>query len=321
MADYQAKNIPIFPDVNDVPIAPTTESGGNISHFYNLYNQLVDDLEVNINDLEDNIATVDEIAGDGFDIARNLDARVYDYYYYHINPNKNYIIFQNNNTTFNLGTHNLGAGSNSIGNIPANGELFRIIAEGNLTNFQDIRWEIGGNFLLFSKVADYLNGAIWWFYDTSQAYSDPFGYSPPQVTKNDVINVITNDAQTNISFKLEMTVYSTPSNQVFSLETFEFPERDTVLQDGINVATIGTIPKTGKLQQILIDNIADGFNTYFSVDGGNNVLSFDDFRAISNGYLWIISDDGSQSVTQGQELIMQAPESELGFTVTLYIYG
>ena len=51
------------------------------------------------------------------------------------------------------------------------------------------------------------------------------------------------------------------------------------------------------------------------------MLSFDDFRAISNGYLWIISDDGSQSVTQGQELIMQAPESELGFTVTLYIYG
>ena len=94
MADFQAKKIPIFSDVNDVPIAPTANSGGNISHFYDLYNQLVDDLEENINDLENNIATIDEIAGDGFDQAQNLDARVYDYYYYYINPNKNYIIFQ-----------------------------------------------------------------------------------------------------------------------------------------------------------------------------------------------------------------------------------
>ena len=148
MADYQAKKIPIFPDINDVSIAPTADSGGNISHFYDLYNQLVDDLEENITDIE-------EIAGDGFDLAQTLDARVYDYYYYHITPNKNYIIFQNNNTNFDLGTHNLVSGTNSIGNIPANGELFRIVANGSINNFADIQWEIGGNILNVTKVASY----------------------------------------------------------------------------------------------------------------------------------------------------------------------
>ncbi len=328
MADFQAKKIPIFSDVNDVPIAPTANSGGNISHFYDLYNQLVDDLEENINDLENNIATIDEIAGDGFDQAQNLDARVYDYYYYYINPNKNYIIFQNNNTSFDLGNHDLVSGSNTIGNIPANGELFRIIAKGNINNFADIQWEIGGNVLSSAKVASYSTGGIWWFYDISQLYRDPYGFTPPGVTENDAINLITTSTETSINFKLEMTVYSTepstpptPPTPEPTLETFEFSGINTIEQNGIHQATVGTIPKTGKLEKIAINDILEGYDTYFSLDGGSTVLTFDAFEIATEGYQWTISDDGSQDVTQGQELIFQTITEELNRTVTLYIYG
>ncbi len=322
MADFQAKKIPIFSDVNDVPIAPTANSGGNISHFYDLYNQLVDDLEENINDLENNIATIDEIAGDGFDQARNLDARVYDYYYYHITPNKNYIIFQNNNTNFDLGTHNLVSGTNSIGNIPANGELFRIVANGSINNFADIQWEIGGNILNVTKVASYSTGGIWWFYDISKLYPDLYGYTPPEVTENDAINLITTNVETNINFRLEMTIYSVDPTPAPTLEVYEFSGINTIDLGGGNYGGIvGTIPKTGKLQKIAVNDINNGYDTFFSIDGGNSVLTFNAFEIATEGYQWTISDDDSQDVTQGDELTFQTTAEELNRTFYLYIYG
>ena len=315
MVDYQAKRIPIFPDINDVPIAPTETSGGNISHFYDLYNQLVDDLEEHITELEG-------IAGDGFNIAQNLDARVYDYYYYHITPNKDYIIFQNNNTSFDLGNYDLVSGSNTIGNIPANGELFKIIAEGNITNFDNIQWEIGGNVLSSAKVASYSTGGIWWFYDISKLYPDPYGYTPPGVTENDAINLITTNVETNINFRLEMTIYSVDPTPAPTLEVYEFSGINTIDLGGGNYGgTVGTIPKTGKLQKIAVNDIGDGYGTFFSTNGGNSVLTFDAFEIATEGYQWTISDDDSQDVTQGQELSFQTTAEELNRTVTLYIYG
>ncbi len=103
MADYQAKKIPIFTGINDTPKAPDSLEGGNISHFYDLYNQLIDDLE-------EDVGEVQEIAGDALDIAENADSSSYDYYYYYTLPNRNYIIFQNHNTSFNLGNHDLNPG-------------------------------------------------------------------------------------------------------------------------------------------------------------------------------------------------------------------
>lgn len=317
MADFQAKKIPIFSDVNDVPIAPTANSGGNISHFYDLYNQLVDDLEESITDVE-------EIAGDGLATAENADASAYDYYYYTALPNRNYIIFQNNNTSFDLGNHDLVSGSNTIGNIPANGELFKIIAEGNITNFDNIQWEIGGNVLSSAKVASYSTGGIWWFYDISKLYPDPYGYTPPEVTENDAINLITTNVETNINFRLEMTIYSVDPTPAPTLEVFEFSGINAVDPEGIGntfIATVGTIPKTGKLQKIAIDSIFEGYDTFFSLDGGNNVLTLDSFEIATEGYQWVVSNDGSQDVTQGQELIFTTISEELNRTVYLYIYG
>ncbi len=315
MADFQAKKIPIFSDVNDVPIAPTANSGGNISHFYDLYNQLVDDLEESITDVE-------EIAGDGLDTAQYADASAYDYYYYTALPNRNYIIFQNNNTSFDLGNHDLVSGSNTIGNIPANGELFRIIAEGNITNFVNIQWEIGGNALTVTKVASYSTGGIWWFYDISKLYRDPYGYTPPGVTENDAINLITTNVETNINFRLEMTIYSVDPTPAPTLEVYEFSGINTIDLGGGNYGgTVGTIPKTGKLQKIAIDNIGDGYGTFFSTTGGNTVLTFDAFETATEGYQWTISDDDSQDVTQGDELTFHTTAEELNRTFYLYIYG
>ncbi len=317
MADFQDKKIPIFTDVNDVPVAPTADRGGNISHFYDKYNQLVDDLEEHITDVE-------ELAGDGFDLARNADASAYDYYYYNSLPNKNYIIFQNHNTSFNLGNHDLNLGETRIGTIPANGELFRIIAEGEINNYQDILFKVSNVSLNVPKFAFYGTGAIWWFYDIAKDYNDPYNGNSIIVTEGEIINVVTSTAETNINFKLEMNVYATLATQQSTptLEVFEFSQLSTVPQpDNTDVAVIGIIPKTGKLQKIVIDNIANGFNTFFSKDGGNNVLSFDSFEAISNGYQWLITDDDSQDVVQGQQLTMQALEEELGFTINLYILG
>ena len=52
MADYQSNKVQIFPNVNDIPIAPTSSTGGNISHLYNLYNTLIDLIETDISTLQ-----------------------------------------------------------------------------------------------------------------------------------------------------------------------------------------------------------------------------------------------------------------------------
>ncbi len=57
MADYQSNKVEIFPNINDIPVAPTSSTGGNISHLYNLYNSLIDLLETDINTLQNTSVT------------------------------------------------------------------------------------------------------------------------------------------------------------------------------------------------------------------------------------------------------------------------
>jgi hypothetical protein len=65
MTDYSLYKVPIFQGINDVPIAPTATKGGNISHFYSLYNQLIDDLLSTSNSatLESLISQTNGLAG------------------------------------------------------------------------------------------------------------------------------------------------------------------------------------------------------------------------------------------------------------------
>ena len=56
MVDYQNRKVPIFTGINDAPIAPTSTSGGNISHLYDLFNTLIDLLEADITTIASNAA-------------------------------------------------------------------------------------------------------------------------------------------------------------------------------------------------------------------------------------------------------------------------
>ncbi len=171
MVDYSNKKVPIFSGINDQPIAPTANSGGNISHLYDLYNQVLDILTTDITNIEGQIAAI-------------------------------------------------------------NNQL-----------------------------------------------------NPPEPT----------------------------------LETFEFSGVNATEVDGQYLGTVGTIPKTGKLQKIAIDNIGDGYGTFFNVDF--NVKSYDAFETATEGYQWTISDDGSQEVSEGEILNFETTGAELDRTVYLYIYG
>ncbi len=121
-----------------------------------------------------------------------------------------------------------------------------------------------------------------------------------------------------------MTIYSVDPTPAPTLEVFEFSGINAVDPEGIGstfIARVGTIPKTGQLQKIAIDSIFEGYDTFFSLDGGNNVLTLDTFEIATEGYQWVISDDGSQDVTQGQELTFTTISEESNRTVYLYIYG
>ena len=58
MADYQSNKVLIFSGINDIPVAPSSTSGGNISHLYSLYNSLIDLLQTDIDTLQ-NTTVVD----------------------------------------------------------------------------------------------------------------------------------------------------------------------------------------------------------------------------------------------------------------------
>ncbi len=316
MVDYQAKKIPIFPNINDIPKAPDSLEGGNISHFYDLYNQLIDDLEEDIGNADDQASSASETAN-------RLDASLYNYYYYYILPNRSYILFQNQTVSFDLGNHTLSTGETVIGTIPAQGEIFRIQAKGQLSNPANLSFQVGVVNIVIPKVVFYNNGAIWWVYDVSQLYADPYRSPGFIVEEGTEIKVISTTEETDINFLLEMAVYAFPPlpPQQQSLEEYVFSGLNTIDNQGTFEATIGIIPKTGKLQKIEISDIFDGYGTFFSINGGNTVLSYDAFETSPNGYQWTITDDDSQDVAQGQTLTMQTNAETLNFTIYLHIFG
>lgn len=61
---YDNKKVPIFSGINDTPIAPTASSGGNISHFYNLYNGFFEDVKGTVDALWADIGTLFEAVYD-----------------------------------------------------------------------------------------------------------------------------------------------------------------------------------------------------------------------------------------------------------------
>ncbi len=171
MADYNSYKIQIFPGINDVSVYPSATSGGNISHFYDNFNQLIDALNSSITNIENEIAAINAL-------------------------------------------------------VPA----------------------------------------------------------PEPV-----------------------------------LDIYEFVNINALSEAGEYRGTVGTIPKTGRLQKIVIDDLADGYGTFFIVDG--NYLTYETFETVQEGYQWTFFDDSSSDVTQGQEIILDTTGSEINRTIYLHILG
>lgn len=87
MAEYQNFKIPIFTGINDTPKLPTAQQGGNISHFYDEYNKLVDLLETDVSAIQtkilkiaineiniaDNSTTINGVANQVLNIQNSVD--------------------------------------------------------------------------------------------------------------------------------------------------------------------------------------------------------------------------------------------------------
>ncbi len=58
MADLQGFKVDIFTGINDEIIAPTSSSGGNISHLYNRFNALIDTVQTELNYLKVEVAAL-----------------------------------------------------------------------------------------------------------------------------------------------------------------------------------------------------------------------------------------------------------------------
>lgn len=53
MADYQSYKIPVFPNINDRPTAPTANAPGNGSHLIAQYNEALDAIAGDITHLQE----------------------------------------------------------------------------------------------------------------------------------------------------------------------------------------------------------------------------------------------------------------------------
>ncbi len=97
MEGFEDLKISIFPGVNDIPIAPTTTTGSNISHIHQQFNNLIDSVVTGNQELQDSIYYN------------------YDYFYDYCSSNKGFI--NANSTTI---SNNRAYHDNVTGNIQTN---------------------------------------------------------------------------------------------------------------------------------------------------------------------------------------------------------
>jgi hypothetical protein len=78
MANLSGYKISIFTGINDVSKAPNATKGGNISHFYQKFNELVSMLETALTDIDDRIMDLDTrlLAVEGIDITAQIATQI-----------------------------------------------------------------------------------------------------------------------------------------------------------------------------------------------------------------------------------------------------
>ena len=132
---------------------------------------------------------------------------------------------------------------------------------------------------------------------------------------NQLIDAVVNDLN-NIQNKMATIQTQLPPLQP-TIDGFQFPNINTVESGGNQRAILGTIPITGRIVRITIDEINDGYGTSFIVEG--NYLIYSDFQAVPEGAEWTYADEPAQDVTQGQEIILETTAAETNRTVSIYI--
>ena len=317
MVDYSNKKIPIYSGINDQPIEPTAESGGNISHFYNLYNSLVDIVQVTVTNQGNIYAEIRSLEY-SFEqlssLVNSLDTRITAIQQGSSLGEQTFTF-----TGVNLGIEQDGYYHGAVGIIPMDGKITKVTVD-SITDMFDTYVIIDSpgegdyfNDFIFLSIGDYI--------DTGKGYEmEIMDNGDNDVFQGQTLVIESAGQETNLT--VTVTIYGILSTSEPTLEVYEFSGISTTDLGGGNYgATIGTIPKTGKLQKIAVNDINNGYDIFFSTNGGNSVLTLGAFDITTEGYQWTINDDNSQDVTQGDQLTFQTPDEELNRTFYLSIYG
>ena len=158
MANYQNKKVEIFSGINDIPLAPNSNSGGNISHLYNLYNTLIDLLETDINDLQ---------ASQSVDYSLDIIT---------LQTNVSNLQTSLDINTNNLATNinNITTNTNSIGTLNTNVGNIQTSVNNNTSSISSIDTRVTTNENDIQEIYNSLGSISGVFFNGTNFYVDPF---------------------------------------------------------------------------------------------------------------------------------------------------
>ncbi|MDJ0577877.1 MAG: hypothetical protein QNJ65_22300 [Xenococcaceae cyanobacterium MO_234.B1] len=297
--EYNLLKVEIFTDINDTPIAPTADRGGNISHLYSQFNQLINIVFRDLTTLSETINAINS----------RIEAQL---------PPATLVTEEfvfSNITTSDVNGNNRA----TLGTMPKNGTLKRITIDG-------INDEYSNYFIIVDSFGEEYYLTEW----SGQTITDGFEWTFEEaVTEGQTIIFQSSVIETNRTIKLYIEVEgytpiiptieppSEPSEPI--LETFSFSNLTTTLIESKHTVTVGTIPKTGQLQRIAIDNINSPYDTFFKFN--DNVAGYSAIETSTEGYQWTMTIYDYINVVQGEEIIMETTSTETNRTVYLDIFG
>ncbi len=277
--DYESNKIDIYPNINDVPTAPSETQGSNISHIHDEHNKLVDSVITGNNELRKAIQYNYNYIGD-------TQSQLNDLYYYayegYNRATSNQVTITNNRIYHDGVTNILRSDLTALLQrietlenevfkevslfvfdniesfdgeiyltIPSTGNLVEILIN-NVTNQFDVFFEYDGNVLTTA-------------FDSSNEDGYNYDYSPDapiSVLQNTDLLITTGGIDdleiTNIRLKIIPTV----NNNEFIIDNV------SLTNDGVYESYFITVPKSGELTQIAFDNVAQlsGLNFIYDLE-------------------------------------------------------
>ena len=311
MEGFEELKITIFPGVNDIPIAPTTTTGSNISHMHQQFNNLIDSVVTGNQELQDSI-----------------DYN-YDYFYDYCSSNKGFI--NANSTTI---SNNRAYHEGITGNIQTNlsevtgrvDNLETALLPQSIYEFDNVTLSDDGNNnykyditipttgkLLYILLNDTWDGNDNTFRvnnagifvsnrnssDSNYIYAYDVGIYDQSVSQGDTLTLTSTNNDTAItkvklkilpsetSESVEVNEFNNLSDRVTQLENTIAAIQNTLngdnsefIFDGISLVNnngyeeyILTIPKTGTLTKIEFNDVNQLSEIYIEYSGGDQTTS------------------------------------------------